>query len=110
MLSGDSSSEGLIANNSSTVIPEVGDLDIFNLFYNHSYDCGSKYVGAKMLIDILDLVSWLNDVQMFITTTQDTEAQPFFQNYACNLNIRIKIPKNTNFYLDKALKKRKIEE
>lgn len=101
VLSGDSSSEGLIANNSSTVIPEVGKLDIFNLFYNNSYDCGSKYVGANTIIDILDSVRQLNDIQMFITTTQDTEAVPFFQSYISDSNIRIKIPKNTNFYLDK---------
>lgn len=43
----------------------------------------------------------LSSIQMLITATQDIEAVPFYRNYFCELNTRIKIPKNTNFYLDK---------
>lgn len=99
VLSGDSSSEGLIANNSTTVIPAVDDIDTFKLFYG-IYDGGPKYLEANVITGIFSLID-LNAIQMFITTTQDTEAVPFFQNQVGNSNIRIKIPKNTNFYLDK---------
>lgn len=98
VLSGNSS-DGLIANNSSTVIPAADETDIVKLFYN-SYDGGPKYL-REFIISANSTFMDMNSVQMFITTTQDTEAQPFFQNYVCNANISIKIPKNTNFYLDK---------
>lgn len=99
VLSGDSSSAGLIVNDSTTVIPAVDDIDAFKLFYG-IYDGGPKYLEANVIPGIFTFIE-LNAIQMFITTTQDTEAAPFFKNYIGNLNTRIKIPKNTNFYLDK---------
>lgn len=99
VLSGNSS-DGLIANNSPSVVSELTDEDIIKLFYTKDSNYGSKYAGAIVITGIPVLMQ-LNSIQIFITTTQDTEAVPFFQNYICNLNTRIKIPKNTNFYLDK---------
>lgn len=100
VLSKDADLEGLIANNSPSVVSELADMDIIKLFYTKDYDYGSKYAGVFAMIGISSLMD-LNAMQMFITTTQDTEAEPFYQKYICNLNTRIKIPKNTNFYLDK---------
>lgn len=101
VLSGNSIRGGLIANDSTTVIPGVEAIDCYKLFY-HSYDGDHKYLGEYVVPGTFSLID-LNNIQMFITTTQDTEAVPAYQNYICNLNIRIKIPKNTNFYLGKDL-------
>lgn len=100
VLSGDSSSKGLIANDTTTVVSEVDETDYFKLFYNCSSGQYNKYLGVKALMATFELMDY-NNIQMYITTTQDTEARPFLQSYICNLNTRIKIPKNTNVYLDK---------
>lgn len=100
VLSEDADLEGLIANNSPSVVYELADIDIIRLFYTKDYDYGSYYAGVAAIIGIFPLMD-VNAMQMFITTTQDTEAEPLYQNQICNLNISIKIPKNTNFYLDK---------
>ena len=100
VLSGDADLEGLIANNSPSIVSELDTLDIIKLFYSQYNGDGPKYAGVFTILDIPQLME-LNNIQMYITTTQDTEAEPFYQKYFCNLNIRIKIPKNTNFYLDK---------
>lgn len=100
VLSKDADLKGLIANNSPSVVSELSDMDIIKLFYTRDCGYGSKYAGVFAILNLPGLMD-LNSMQMFITTTQDTEAEPFVQNYICDLNISIKIPKNTNFYLDK---------
>ncbi len=101
VLSKDADLEGLIANNSPSVVSEITDEDTIKLFYmKKDINYGSKYAGL-VAIAVIPLLMDLNTIQMFITTTQDTEVVPFYQNYIANLNTRIKIPKNTNFYLDK---------
>ena len=100
VLSGDSSSEGLIANNSSSVVSELAPIDILKLFYGEYDGSDSKYAGVNIIHNIFSLMEF-NSIQMYITTTQDTEAVPVYQSSISNSKIRIKIPKNTNFYLDK---------
>lgn len=100
VLSENADLKGLIANNSPSVVSELADMDVIKLFYTPDYDVGSKYAGGGVIMGILFLMELYN-TQMYITTTQDTEAVPLYQKYLCNLNIRIKIPKNTNVYLDK---------
>ena len=99
VLSEDADLGGLIANNSPSVMSELTNDDIIKLFYTKG-DYYFKYAGSDAILCIPFLMD-LNTIQMFITTTQDTEAVPLYQNYVANLNTRIKIPKNTNFYLDK---------
>ena len=100
VLSENADLKGLIANNSSSVVSELNEEDCIKLFYTGPTNYDSKYAGAIAIKGIPTFID-LNSVQMFITATQDTEAEPLYQNYMCNLNIRIKIPKNTNVYLDK---------
>lgn len=100
VLSEDANLGGLIANNYPSVVSELTEEDLIKLFYMHYYDYGYKYAGGVAIIGTFFLMD-INNIQMYITTTQDTEATPSYQNYICNLNTRIKIPKNTNYYLDK---------
>lgn len=102
VLSENADLKGLIANNSPSVVSELNEEDIIKLFYTRTSNYDSKYAGVIAIGGIPALID-LNSAQMFITVTQDTEAVPFYQNYVCNLNIRIKISKNTNVYLDKDL-------
>lgn len=100
VLSEDAELEGLIANNYPSVVSELDTNDTIKLFYKTDINYGAKYAGLFAILSIPSLME-LNNIQMYITTTQDTEAEPFYQKYLCNLGIRIKIPKNTNVYLDK---------
>lgn len=100
VLSENADLEGLIANNSSSVVSKLNDEDCIKLFYTGATNQDSKYAGAIAINGIPAFIK-LSSAQMFITVTQDTEAVPLYQNYICNLNIRIKISKNTNVFLDK---------
>ena len=95
MLSGDSSSEGLIANNSETVIPEINDEQTVRLFYTKEVPSNDyKYVGAHTLAIIYSFID-INTSQMSVTVTQDTIANPYYKSISAASMIAIKITKNT---------------
>lgn len=105
VLSGNSSSEGLIANNSETVIPEIDDEQTVRLFYTHSIPSNDyKYVGAHTLGVLYSLID-VNTSQMSVTVTQDVIASYYFKSIAAASMINIKITKNTtcHFHRDMLL-------
>lgn len=105
VLSGDSSSEGLIANNSSTVIPEIDDEHSLKLFYTREISSNDyKYVGAHALGIVYSLID-INTSQMSVTVTQDVIASYYFKSIVAASMINIKITKNTNchFHRDMVL-------
>lgn len=101
VLSVDSSSEGLIANNSSTVIPEVDPADIIKIFYQ-SYDGTPIYLGANVLNSFTTLVG-LTSMEMSITATQDIEAEPYLKSLFNIPYTKIKIVKNTTCTLKREI-------
>ena len=99
VLSGDSSSRGLIANNSETVIPEIADEQTFRLFYTKSASSNDyKYVGVHTLEILYSLID-VNTSQTSVTVTQDVIASYYFKSIAAASMINIKITKNTTCHL-----------
>lgn len=79
VLSGDSST-GLIANNSGTVVPEFDEQQALKVFYSRVINSNdSNYVGDDALGIIYQCID-LNTSQVWLTVTQDTEANLFFQS------------------------------
>lgn len=103
VLSEDADLEGLIANNSSTIIPEVDDEQAVRLFYTKEVSSNDyKYIGVHAL-SILYMMIDLNTSQMSITVTQDAIAQPYYKSISNASMIAIKIAKNTTCHLRRDL-------
>lgn len=101
ILSKDESATGLIANNSTTVVSEVDDLQAVRLFYSREISSNdSKYIGVNALGVIYSIID-LNTSQISITVTQDVEAESFFQSISNASQVKIKIAKNTTCHLCK---------
>lgn len=101
ILSKDESATGLIANNSTTVVSKVDDQQAVRLFYSREISSNdSKYIGVNVLGVIYSIID-LNTSQMYITVTQDIEAEPFFQSISNASQVKVKIAKNTTCHLCK---------
>lgn len=100
VLSGDSSSKGLIANNSETVIPEIDIQQTVRLFYTQKEVSSNdyKYAGVHTL-GLLYLLMDINTLQMSVTVTQDVIAYCYLKSIAAASTINIKITKNTTCHI-----------
>ena len=93
----DSSSEGLIANNSKTVVKELTEEQIADMVFNNtSLDAGKYYMSGDSLSALVYILKY-NDIYITIATTEDAS----FTRYSNGSTFTI--PANTNYIMSKDL-------
>lgn len=86
---------GLIANNSETVIKEVDDLKTAEIYYANSISADEEgYLGIDALSTIYQIIR-LDTSSLQIVTTEDIVVSPYYQSIIGNAVITIPISANT---------------
>lgn len=87
--------DGLIANNSETVVKEVNDVKACEIYYADSISADEKgYLGIDALSTIYQIID-LKTSLLQIVTTKDIEVSPYFQSIIGDSEIKIPISANT---------------
>lgn len=88
--------DGLIANNSETVVKEVDDLKAINIYYADSISSDDEgYLGVNALSVIYQMIE-VNTSLLQILTIKDTDVSPYFQSIIGSSEIKIPISANTS--------------